>query len=66
MRVFEKGDERLDVYTANRGPLERVFGVDLIYLNTVRQNIVMVQLQNAGADNWDSDSGLDIQTGCQS
>ena len=41
--VFQKGDERLDVYTANRGPLEEVFGVDLVYLNTVRQNIVMVQ-----------------------
>ena len=41
--VFEKGSERLEVYTANRRPLEKVFGVDLIYLNTIRQNIVMVQ-----------------------
>ena len=41
--VFERGPEILEVYTANRGPLERVFGVDLIYLNTIRQNIVMVQ-----------------------
>lgn len=41
--VFEKGRERLEVFTANRRPLEKVFGVDLIYVNTTRQNIVMVQ-----------------------
>jgi hypothetical protein len=41
--VFEKGIERLEVFTANRRPLEHVFGVDLIYLNATRQNIVMLQ-----------------------
>lgn len=41
--VFQRGNERLEVFTANRGPLERVFGVDLIYLNLTRRNIVMVQ-----------------------
>ena len=41
--VFEKGREQLEVFTANRRPLEKVFGVDLIYLNETRQNIVMVQ-----------------------
>lgn len=41
--VFEKGRERLEVFTANRRPLENVFGVDLIYFNVTRQNIVMVQ-----------------------
>lgn len=41
--VFEKGRERLEIFTANRRPLEKVFGVDLIYLNVTRQNIVMVQ-----------------------
>jgi len=41
--VFEKSRERLEVFTANRRPLENVFGVDLIYLNVTRQNIVMVQ-----------------------
>jgi hypothetical protein len=41
--VFERGFERLDVFTANRRPLENVFGVDLVYLNTTRQNVVMVQ-----------------------
>ncbi len=41
--VFEKGRERLEVITANRSPLEEVFGVDLIYLNAIKRNIVMVQ-----------------------
>ena len=41
--VFEKGRERLEVFTANRCPLENVFGVDLIYFNVTRENIVMVQ-----------------------
>lgn len=41
--LFEKGRERLEIFTANRRPLEKVFGVDLVYLNTTRQNIVMVQ-----------------------
>lgn len=41
--VFHKGSERLEVFTANHRPLEKVFGVDLVYLNTTRQNIVMVQ-----------------------
>ena len=41
--VFHRGDERLEVFTANRRPLERVFGVDLIYLNLSRANIVMLQ-----------------------
>ena len=43
--VFESrnGTERLEVFTANRLSLEHCFGVDLIYLNTSRQNIVMLQ-----------------------
>jgi hypothetical protein len=41
--VFQRGDEQLEVYTANRRDLEHVFGVDLIYLNLTRQNIVMLQ-----------------------
>ncbi len=41
--TFERGPEKLEVYTANRRPLEKVFGVDLIYLNLTRGNIVMVQ-----------------------
>ena len=41
--VFERGSERLEVFTANRRPLEQVFGVDLIYLNEAHRNIVMLQ-----------------------
>ena len=41
--VFQQRNKRLEVFTANRGPLERVFGVDLIYLNLTRHNVVMVQ-----------------------
>lgn len=41
--VFVRGDERLEVYTANRGPLEKMLGVDLIYVNETRGNIVMIQ-----------------------
>jgi hypothetical protein len=40
---FQRGNERLEVITANRRPLEKVFGVDLIYWNASRQSIVMLQ-----------------------
>ena len=40
---FKKGHETLEVFTANRRDLEHVFGVDLIYLNLTKKNIVMVQ-----------------------
>lgn len=41
--VFTKGDERLEVYTANRGPLEEMLGVDLIYINDTAGNTLMLQ-----------------------
>jgi hypothetical protein len=41
--VFKKRDERLVIYTANRLPLEEMLGVDLIYVNETRGNIVMIQ-----------------------
>ena len=41
--VFERGAERLTIYTANRLPLEEMLGVDLIYINETKGNIVMVQ-----------------------
>ena len=41
--IFRKGSEVLEVITANKRPLEEVLGVDLIYLNAVKQNVVMVQ-----------------------
>ena len=41
--VFEKDGERLVIYTANRLPLEKMLGVDLVYINETRGNVVMVQ-----------------------
>jgi hypothetical protein len=41
--VFTHGREELQVFTANKQPLEQLFGVDLIYLNERRRSIVMVQ-----------------------
>ena len=41
--IFERGAERLIIYTANRLPLEEMLGVDLIYINETKGNIVMVQ-----------------------
>lgn len=41
--VFSRGGETLQIITANRRDLEHVFGVDLIYLNMTRRNVVMVQ-----------------------
>ncbi len=41
--VFEKRDQRLEVITANKRPLEELFGVDLIYFNQFQNALVMVQ-----------------------
>jgi hypothetical protein len=41
--VFTRRDARLEVFTANKRPLEELFGVDLIYLNQPRGALVMVQ-----------------------
>ncbi|MBW2630563.1 MAG: hypothetical protein JRC90_02165 [Deltaproteobacteria bacterium] len=41
--VFENREGRLEVYTANRGSLEEMLGVDLIYVNNTLGNIVMIQ-----------------------
>jgi hypothetical protein len=40
---FEKRGERLEVITANKRPLERLLGVDLIYFNRTQNSLVMVQ-----------------------
>lgn len=57
--VFQKRDECLIIYTANKLPLEKMLGVDLIYVNETRGNIVMVQYkmlkedaQSDGAHDW--------------
>lgn len=41
--LFEKDNEQLEVFTANRRDLEHCLGVDLIYVNLTKQNIVMLQ-----------------------
>jgi hypothetical protein len=41
--LFRRDNEILEVITANKRPLEQVFGVDLIYLNEIKQNVVMIQ-----------------------
>lgn len=41
--VFKKGEDQLEVFTANRRELEHCFGVDLIYVNLTKQNVVMLQ-----------------------
>jgi hypothetical protein len=57
--IFRKGAEVLEVITANKRPLEEVLGVDLIYLNAIKQNVVMVQykmleqkVRHGGATDW--------------
>lgn len=53
--TFRRRDARLEVITANRRALERLFGVDLIYLNETRGSLVMVQykmLENEGDGPW--------------
>ncbi len=67
--VFIKNDERLEIYTANRRDLEHVFGVDLIYLNATRQNVVMLQykmlepVSDEGDTDWiyRPDKKLDVE-----
>ena len=46
--VFFSQGERLEIYTANKGPLEIMLGVDLIYINEVVGNTVMVQYKMLG------------------
>ena len=47
--VFFNSGERLEVYTANKGPLEEMLGVDLIYINDTAGNTVMVQYKMLNA-----------------
>lgn len=54
--VFQKRDERLVIYTANKLPLEQMLGVDLIYINETRGSIVMVQYKMLKEDEQDDES----------
>lgn len=57
--IFEKNGERLYVYTANKGPLEEMLGVDLIYVNEVAGNTVMVQYKMLNRDSGGVGEGTD-------
>ncbi len=54
--IFQKRDERLVIYTANKLPLEKMLGVDLIYINETRGNIVMVQYKMLEEDKQSYDN----------
>jgi len=41
--VFKKFGQTLEIYTANKRDLEKALGVDLIYVNVSKQNVVMLQ-----------------------
>jgi hypothetical protein len=47
--IFRKYDAELEVFTANKLPLEELFGVDLIYLNVKRGSLVLVQYKMMNA-----------------
>ena len=57
--TFRDGDKTLDVFTANRKPLEDVLGIDLIYLNHHHNNAVLIQYKmlkkTGGSGEEDSD-----------
>ena len=41
--IFQRHNQFLEIYTANKRPLEKVFGVDLVYINLTKKNTVMIQ-----------------------
>ena len=41
--TLTQNGQTLDVITANKQPLEEIFGVDLIYLNQTHRSLVMIQ-----------------------
>ncbi|MGH2567030.1 MAG: hypothetical protein ACRDGA_01740 [Bacteroidota bacterium] len=53
--LFRKGVgmQTLEIITANKRPLEQALGVDLIYLNTLKENVVMVQYKMLDPHNKD-------------
>jgi len=57
--TFSRGNETLEVFTANKRPLEELFGVDLIYLNIARGALVMVQYKMLEPQGGESDEEED-------
>ncbi|KRR25269.1 hypothetical protein CQ14_09670 [Bradyrhizobium lablabi] len=64
---FVGNGDRLRVYTANKLPLEKLFGVDLIYLNQRLKNLVLIQYKmlepNGSESDWlyRPDAQLDVE-----
>lgn len=56
--IRRSGRDALEIFTANKRPLEELFGVDLIYLNHVRRSLVMVQYKmlEAAKRDWKSET----------
>lgn len=57
--LFRNNEEELEIVTANRNDIEHAFGVDLVYINKSRENVVMVQYKmleqssnRIGAQDW--------------
>jgi hypothetical protein len=63
--LFKKGEERLEVFTANKRDLEYCFGVDLVYVNLTMNNMVMLQYKMLDSESEDwvyrLDQQLDIE-----
>ncbi|WP_147039258.1 hypothetical protein [Microbacterium aerolatum] len=52
--TFRQGDRALTIINANKAPLERLTGADLIYFNHPTGSFVLVQykMMEAGSDGW--------------
>ncbi len=61
---FRKHDGDLEIYTANRRPLEQLLGVDLIYLNERRGALVMTQYKMLERDR-DTGEGWQVRVDWQ-
>lgn len=61
---FRKHDGDLEIYTANRRPLEQLLGVDLIYLNERRGALVLIQYKMLERDR-DTGEGWQVRVDWQ-
>lgn len=51
---FQRGNERVSVYLANKTLIEEALGVDLVYINEIHNSIIMVQYKmlRYESDKW--------------
>lgn len=59
--VFTQGGTRLQVFTANRTPVEKATGADLVYINPDLGNAVMVQYKMLEQEEEQADGGVTVQ-----